>query len=123
MSGVVVCDTAEAEDRADAGESVVLARPTTDPEDVPAMSVVAAIVTELGGATSHAAVVSRELGVPCVVGCGEGALAALAGRTVTVDAATGEVLDGALPVLPPVDPDSDPDLVVLRDWRQSAAGG
>ncbi|WP_206442850.1 PEP-utilizing enzyme [Candidatus Protofrankia californiensis] len=60
------------------------------------MSIVAAILTELGGATSHAAVVSRELGVPCVVGCGAGTLMTLEGTVVTVDATAGEVLEGSL---------------------------
>jgi pyruvate,orthophosphate dikinase len=85
--------------RALEGEDVILARPTTNPHDVRAMAVVRGILTEIGGATSHAAVVSRELGVPCVVGCGSGSLTALEGQTVTVDAVTGEVLAGALPVV------------------------
>ena len=70
-----------------------------EPHDVAAMAVVRGILTEIGGATSHAAVVSRELGVPCVVGCGAGALADLDGQIVTVDATIGEVLEGALPVV------------------------
>jgi pyruvate, orthophosphate dikinase len=99
VSGVVVCDVDEAETRALEGEDVILARPTTNPHDVAAMAVVRGILTEIGGATSHAAVVSRELGVPCVVGCGAGALAELDGQIVTVDATTGDVLEGALPVV------------------------
>ena len=99
VSGVVVCDVDDAEARALEGEDVILARPTTNPHDVTAMAVVRGILTEIGGATSHAAVVSRELGVPCVVGCGAGALTVLDGRVVTVDATTGEVLEGALPVV------------------------
>jgi pyruvate, orthophosphate dikinase len=92
-SGVIVTDVDEAEERALDGEDVVLARPTTNPHDVRAMSVVAAILTEIGGATSHAAVVSRELGVPCIVGVGQGRLAALDGLTVVVDATSGRVLE------------------------------
>jgi pyruvate,orthophosphate dikinase len=99
VSGVVVCDVEDAEMRALEGEDVILARPTTNPHDVRAMAVVRGILTEIGGATSHAAVVSRELGVPCVVGCGAGALTPLEGRVVTVDAAAGDVLEGALPVV------------------------
>ena len=98
-AGTVVTDTDEAARRAEDGERVILARPTTDPNDVHAMAVVAGILTELGGATSHAAVVSRELGVPCVVGCGEATLMPLAGQAVTIDAAAGEVLAGELPVV------------------------
>ena len=115
--GFVVCDTVEAEDRADAGEAVVLGRPTTDPEDVPAMMAACAIVTELGGATSHAAVVSRELGIPCIVGCGVATITQLSGRTVTVDAETGEVFDGSLPIVPPATAD-DADLQQLRAWAR-----
>jgi pyruvate,orthophosphate dikinase len=63
------------------------------------MAVVHGILTEIGGATSHAAVVSRELGVPCIVGCGAGTLASLEGRLVTVDASSGEVFEGRLPAL------------------------
>lgn len=114
-SGLVVVDTVEAEERAGNGEAIILARPTTDPEDVPAMMVVAAVVTELGGSTSHAAVVSRELGVPCIVGCGVGSLAGLDGRTVTVDAESGEIFDGALPIIMPASTD-DEDLLNLKSW-------
>jgi pyruvate,orthophosphate dikinase len=92
VSGVVVTDVDEAETRALDGEDVILARPTTCPHDVRVMSVVAGIVTEIGGATSHAAVVSRELGVPCVVGVGQGVIAGLEGRSVTLDATGGRVL-------------------------------
>jgi pyruvate,orthophosphate dikinase len=114
--GVVVTDGESAEDRADEGIDVVLARPTTDPDDVAAMSVSAAVITEHGGSTSHAAVVCREMGVVCVVGCGSGTLTALAGRTVTVDGSTGRVYDGALPVLAAATRDSDSDLVQLAEW-------
>ena len=99
VSGVIVCDVEDAEMRALEGEDVILARPTTNPHDVRAMAVVRGILTEIGGATSHAAVVSRELGVPCVVGCGAGTLTPLEGQVVTLDAMAGEVLAGALPVV------------------------
>ena len=93
VSGVVVTDVEEAEARALEGEDVILARPTTTPHDVRAMAVVRGILTEVGGATSHAAVVSRELGVACIVGCGAGTLGSLVGRTVTLDAGSGRVLE------------------------------
>jgi pyruvate,orthophosphate dikinase len=125
-TGVVVTDADEAEDRADPadgspGEDVVLARPTTDPDDVRGMSVSRAVITELGGSTSHAAVVCRELGVPCVVGCGAGGVTALAGRTVTVDGAAGAVYRGALPVLDAGTLD-DPDLARLTGWARAETG-
>jgi len=91
VTGLVVVDPDDAEDRALAGESIVLARPTTSPDDVRAMAAVAAVLTEIGGSTSHAAVVSRELGTPCVVGCGTDTVTRLDGRRVTVDAHAGDV--------------------------------
>ncbi|MEU0506204.1 pyruvate, phosphate dikinase [Nocardia sp. NPDC005998] len=93
-AGVVVTDPDEAEARSAAGEQVILARPTTSPDDLHGMIAAQAIVTELGGATSHAALVSRELGRPCVVGCGPGVVEALAGRLVTVDGGAGTVWPG-----------------------------
>jgi pyruvate,orthophosphate dikinase len=97
-AGVAVEDCDDAERRAGNGESVVLVRPTTSPADLHGMIAAEAIVTEVGGVTSHAAIVSRSLHKPCVVGCGEGTIAALAGRSVTVDGSNGEVLDGLLGV-------------------------
>ena len=97
VTGTVVCDVEEAESRALDGEDIILARVTTNPHDVTAMSVATGILTEIGGATSHAAVVSRELHVPCIVGCGQGTVTALEGKVVTLDATSGEVLEGAVP--------------------------
>ncbi|MGQ0845624.1 MAG: pyruvate, phosphate dikinase [Sporichthyaceae bacterium] len=119
-TGVVVVDPDDAADRGE-DEDVVLVRPSTSPEDVHGMLVAKAVVTEQGGSTSHAALVSRELGVACVVGCGEGVVAALAGRTVTVDGATGEIFDGAL-LFEPVDLANDPYLSQLRTWCADHAG-
>lgn len=95
-AGIAVTDTDEALRLADEGKSVVLVRPSTSPEDVPAMFAAAAVVTEHGGSTSHAALVCREIGLPCVVGCGDGTVRALAGRSVTVDGTAGVVLAGEL---------------------------
>lgn len=114
-TGVVVTDADEAEDRADAGESVILVRPTTDPDDVAGMAASVAVVTEIGGSTSHAAVVCRELGLPCVVGTGTGTLMSLAGEVVTIDAASGTVHLGALHAEPAATAD-DPTLATLRSW-------
>ena len=118
--GRVVLEADEAEARGQAGEDVVLVRPTTSPEDVHGMVAARAVVTETGGATSHAAVVSRSLGVPCVVGCGAGVGAALAGREVTVDGKAGQVFDGALPVSAPAETD-DPHLRRIAEWARAAA--
>jgi pyruvate,orthophosphate dikinase len=92
--GVVVDDADEAARRGAAGEHVVLARPTTDPGDVHGMIAAVAVATEIGGATSHAALVARDLAKPCVVGCGAGTLAALVGETVVVDGGSGRILRG-----------------------------
>ena len=99
--GAVVSDSDEAERRANAGEAVILARPTTSPEDLHGMIAARAVITEQGGATSHAAVVGRALGLPCVVGCGKGALQGLAGLMVTVDGRAGKLYGGALEIETP----------------------
>ena len=118
--GNVVTDADAAEARGAAGEDVVLVRPTTSPEDVHGMVAARAVVTAVGGSTSHAAVVSRSLGVPCVVGCGEGAVAALEGRRVTVEGKAGKVFDGALCVSVPLETD-DPLLREIAGWARAAA--
>ena len=92
-SGRVVRTSDEAEV---ADDVVVLARPTTSPEDVSGMISAAGVVTERGGATSHAAVVSRALGRPSVVGVGEDVTAPWAGEVVTVDGSKGVVYAGRL---------------------------
>lgn len=115
--GIVVCDSDEAERRAAAGEKVVLARPTTSPSDIDGMLAAVAVITEEGGSTSHAAVVSRALGLPCVVGCGNGVLSALAGRLVTVDGGTGRVFPGSLPLDVP-DQTVMSDLRTIEDWAR-----
>jgi pyruvate,orthophosphate dikinase len=92
--GTVVFDADEAERRAGDGEAIVLARPTTNPTDLHGMIAAKAVITEIGGATSHAALVARDLGKPCVVGCGAGAFDGLAEEVVLVDGARGTVLDG-----------------------------
>lgn len=115
-TGILVADSDEAERRAAAGEAVVLVRATTSPDDVHGMIAARAVVTEQGGSTSHAAVVSRALGRPCVVGVGTGALAH-AGRLVTVDGATGKVYAGALATQAPRESE-DPRLSRLIDWAR-----
>lgn len=84
-----------------------------------AMVVVVGIVTEVGGATSHAAVVSRDLGVLCVVGVG--VLSAFEGQTVALDADTGELLAGKVPTVTSRE-DDDPDLHQLAEWACAEAG-
>jgi len=115
-SGVVVTDPEEAETRASAGEDVILARATTSPDDIHGMIAARGIVTAQGGATSHAAVVSRALGRPCVVGAGDGVLS-LSGRLVTVDG-SGSVYADRLPVRAPAEAAS-PTLTKLIDWARA----
>ena len=96
VTGTAYADLDEALDAADRGEPVILVRDHTRPEDVLGMLAAQGIVTEIGGAASHAAVVSRELGRVAVVGCGHGVAASLAGRRITVDGYEGEVREGNL---------------------------
>ncbi len=118
--GLVVADADETETRAAKGDAVVLARPTTSPNDLHGMIAAKAILTEQGGSTSHAAVVGRALGRPCVVGCGAGSLEALAGQVVTVDGSTGIVYQGALEVFTPREED-DPALHLVAQWAAVVA--
>jgi len=114
-------DVDAALEAADAGEPVVLVRPSTSPRDVVAMLQSVAVVTEQGGATSHAALVCREAGLPAVVGCGAGARDLLGGRVVTVDGTSGRVFDGDL--VAATGGPTDPALRTLVAWAVEAAGG
>ncbi|MBB3180966.1 pyruvate, phosphate dikinase [Variovorax sp. Sphag1AA] len=108
--GVAVLDADRASERAATGERVVLLRPTTSPQDIRGMLASDAIVTARGGALSHAAVVSRALDVPCVVGCEGIEIDPAAGRftiggqvfeegmALSVDGATGRIYAGHLPI-------------------------
>jgi pyruvate,orthophosphate dikinase len=95
----------------------VLVRPTTSPEDVVGMIAATAVVTEQGGATSHAAVVTRALGRPSVVGVGRDATAGWQGREVTVDGSAGIVYDGILRT-EAVEPAEVPGLPELIAWAR-----
>lgn len=113
-SGVLVADSDEAERRAASGEAVILVRKTTSPDDVHGMIAARGVVTEQGGSTSHAAVVSRALGRPCVVGVGDG-LVARAGESVTIDGEKGVIYSGALATEIPRESD-DPVLCRILEW-------
>jgi pyruvate,orthophosphate dikinase len=95
----------------------VLVRPTTSPEDVSGMIAARAVVTEKGGSTSHAAVVTRALGRPSVVGVGDGVTAGLQGLELTVDGSAGIVYAGLLPT-EEVHPDEVPGLSELIAWAR-----
>jgi pyruvate,orthophosphate dikinase len=123
--GKVVFDADTAKELADKGEAVILVRIETSPEDIHGMHAARAIVTARGGMTSHAAVVARGMGRPCVCGAGEiqideaMSVFRVAGRTVklgdviTVDGAAGEVLMGAAEM---VEPDLSGDFGELMGW-------
>jgi pyruvate, orthophosphate dikinase len=113
-SGRAYAEVDAAIDAADRGEDVILVRHHTSPDDIHGMLVARGIITETGGATSHAAVVSRELGRAAVVGCGSGVTESLAGKLVTVDGNAGEVRGGVLP-LSAWSEDSTPELRELAD--------
>ncbi|TYQ11753.1 UNVERIFIED_ORG: pyruvate,orthophosphate dikinase [Gordonia westfalica J30] len=98
----------------------ILVRDATSPEDVHGMIAAAAVVTERGGSTSHAAVVSRALDTPCVVGCGERASSELIGRLITVDANGGRIFAGEL-AGKANSVDDDEDLGALLAWARELA--
>ena len=112
-SGLVVFNADEAEKRAAEGESVILVRVETSPEDIHGMHAAKGILTSRGGMTSHAAVVARGMGRPCVAGAGAFYIdyrdhtMAVAGRTIpvgetiTIDGSTGEVMLGQVPTVQP----------------------
>ena len=98
--GVAVGSTPEAQRCAQEGDAAILIRPDTNPNDLAGMLVAKAWVTEVGGATSHAAIVARQLGKPCVVGIryvNPGR--PLIGQRISVDGNSGKVYAEALPVL------------------------
>ena len=111
-SGRAVFDPDVAEERAKAGDAVILVREETTPEDFHGIVAAKAVVTARGGMTSHAAVVCRGMGKPAVVGCKAMAVetaarrftvettTVAAGDWLTVDGATGRVFTGALPTVP-----------------------
>ncbi|MFZ0843505.1 MAG: phosphoenolpyruvate synthase, partial [Nitrosotalea sp.] len=79
-------------------EGDILVTTMTSPDLVPKMSKSAAIITDLGGATSHAAIVSREMGLPAIVGTGNGTTILKDGQIVTVDAYAGIVYEGTVSI-------------------------
>ena len=112
-SGKIVLDADLAEERGLAGESVILVRWETTPDDIHGLIQASGILTAHGGMTSHAAVVARGMGKPCVAGC-EGMTIDLESRTLnigghqlaegdmlTIDGGTGEVIVGEVPLVPP----------------------
>ncbi|HYC79688.1 MAG TPA: pyruvate, phosphate dikinase, partial [Candidatus Binatia bacterium] len=96
VSGLVAETTEAALLLAKGGQKIILVRPDTSPADLPGMLVSSAIITLNGGATSHAAVVARSLGIPAVVGCSNISLA-YSGELVSVDGSAGIAYLGEVP--------------------------
>jgi pyruvate,orthophosphate dikinase len=128
-SGKVVFNADEAERLAGTGEKVILVRIETSPEDIHGMHAAEGILTTRGGMTSHAAVVARGMGRPCVAGAGElrvdyrsktilaGDVTLRDGEWITIDGATGEVMVG---VVPTIQPELSGDFGRLMEWADES---
>ena len=124
-SGKVVFTADEAESQAALGDSVILCRVETSPEDIHGMHAARGILTTRGGMTSHAAVVARGMGRACVSGAGElrvdyktrtmtvRDIVVKEGDLVTIDGSTGEVMLGAVPT---IQPELSGDFATLMGW-------
>ncbi len=113
-TGEIVFTAEEAVEAEHEGRKVILVRIETSPEDIHGMHAAEGILTTRGGMTSHAAVVARGMGIPCVVGAGSmrvdmrnelligsGGMTLKRGDTVTIDGSSGQVLKGAVPMIQP----------------------
>ena len=124
-SGKMVFDADRAESKAKLGEKVILVREETKPDDIHGFFASQGILTSRGGKTSHAAVVARSMGKPCVSGCEAIVINALAkeavisgvtlreGDVITIDGSTGNVYQD---VVPTIEPEFVEDLLVLLEW-------
>jgi pyruvate,orthophosphate dikinase len=124
-TGKIVFSAEEAERLGSAGEAVILVRDETSPEDIRGMDAARGILTARGGMTSHAAVVARGMGRPCVSGAAEiqiyekqGEMRARgrlfkAGDVITIDGGKGEILSGVVKM---VEPELSGDFATLMEW-------
>ncbi|MBB6466957.1 pyruvate,orthophosphate dikinase [Aminobacter lissarensis] len=128
-TGEIVFSSDEAEELKSAGRKVILVRIETSPEDIHGMHASEGILTTRGGMTSHAAVVARGMGKPCVSGAGSlrvdyraGTLITM-GRTfrkgdiITIDGSNGQVLKGSVPML---QPELSGDFAAIMEWADAA---
>jgi pyruvate,orthophosphate dikinase len=127
--GRAVFDADDAVEWVERGEKVVLVRVETSPDDFHGMAIAEGILTARGGATSHAAVVARQIGKPCVAGCAEltvdyksktarsvdSGLTFKEGDWISLDGGTGEVYEGALGTVS-ADYDEQDDLKTVLGW-------
>jgi pyruvate, orthophosphate dikinase len=131
-SGSAVFDIACAEELGKKGEKVILIREDTKPDDVPAFFQSVGILTSRGGKTSHAAVVARGMGKPCVVGCSQieidadgksfninGKKIVTAGQKITIDGSSGKVYVGEVPT---VEPEISSEFKELLQWSSEMKG-
>ncbi|MEO5366164.1 MAG: pyruvate, phosphate dikinase [Magnetococcus sp. WYHC-3] len=124
-TGQVVFDADEAEQWAGNGKAVILVRDETSPEDIHGMHSAKGIITARGGMTSHAAVVARGMGRPCVSGCSElvlgsngesftvGSVTVAKGDWVTIDGSTGDIMLGQVPTR---NPELSAEFAVFMEW-------
>jgi pyruvate,orthophosphate dikinase len=123
--GKIVLDADGAEERGKAGESVILVRWETTPDDIHGLIQAKGVLTAHGGMTSHAAVVARGMGKPCVAGCDGldidagtktvriGGHQLSEGDVITIDGGTGRVIVGEVPLVPPA---INEDFETILDW-------
>ena len=125
-SGRATFDVKKAASLGEAGQSVILVREETKPEDVPAFFASKGVLTSRGGKTSHAAVVARGMGMPCIVGCAglkigrrgaSGAARIRDGETITIDGSTGAVYRGSVRT---VGPKMTRDFETILAWASEA---
>ena len=127
-SGIVVFDVKRAISMGENNKKVILLRKETKPEDVPAFFSSEGILTSQGGKSSHAAIVSRGMGKPCIVGCSDlkidydnnrcsaNGITILEGEPITINGSTGEVYIGNVPT---VAPQVTKDFQTILSWAQS----
>jgi pyruvate,orthophosphate dikinase len=123
--GAIVLDADTAEKRAELGEAVILVRVETSPEDIHGMHAAKGILTARGGMTSHAAVVARGMGRPCVSGASSlsidmkartlkiGGRQLKEGDLITLDGARGDIMAGEVPT---IEPELVGDFAILMEW-------
>lgn len=127
-TGEIVFSSADAEELKTQGRKAILVRIETSPEDIHGMHAAEGILTTRGGMTSHAAVVARGMGKPCVSGAGSlrvdykaGTLMAMGstlrkGDIITIDGGNGQVLKGAVPML---QPELSGDFAAIMEWADA----
>jgi len=127
-SGIAVFDVKKAIELGEAGKKVILIRKETKPEDVPAFFSSEGILTSLGGKSSHAAIVSRGMGKPCIVGCSElkidydnntcnaNGITVKENDRISIDGSLGTVFIGEVPT---VEPKVTKDFQTILSWAQN----